>query len=560
MCGITGFFSPSGFPAQEATLLVRAMATAIIARGPDSSGEWVDGDAGIALGHRRLAILDLSAAGHQPMVSDSGRYVLSFNGEIYNHLELRAELGAHAWRGHSDTETLLAAIECWGVEATLKKSVGMFAIALWDRTDRFLFLARDRIGEKPLYYGWQGDVFLFGSELKALRSHPGFAPVVWPDALGLYLRHGYIPPPYSIYAGIHKLKPGTMLRLSANQAVGSPPLAAAYWSLAEVAVRSREHPFNGSDREAVTALDERLAAAVRLQMVADVPLGAFLSGGIDSSLIAALMQSSSSRPIKTFTIGFMDQKNDESAHALEVARHLGTEHTELFVTPDDALSVIPHLPAMYGEPFADASAIPTHLMSALARKHVTVALSGDGGDELFCGYSLYMSAARYWSVVSRLSPVARSVLTGIAGSIPRVRDRYPALKEVLGSTSEVELYRALVSQWPGIDPGVLEFDADLATRSSHERMAHFDAQTFLPGEVLCKVDRAAMSVSLETRIPLLDHRVVEFAYSLPPRMKIRYMRGKWILREVLDKYVPRAITERPKMGFNVPIGRWLRGP
>jgi asparagine synthase (glutamine-hydrolysing) len=570
------------------------MADAITHRGPDDSGVWMDEAAGVALAHRRLSILDLSPAGHQPMLSASGRYVIAFNGEIYNHLELREALTGIAWRGHSDTETLLAAFERWGIETTLKKSVGMFAIALWDRETHILTLARDRLGEKPLYYGWQNGVLLFGSELKALKAHPAFAGDIDRNALTLFLRHNYIPAPYSIYRDIHKLLPGTYWQigrdaLAAQRTQGELKI---YWSAREVAEAGQRNLFRGGDAEAVAELERLLGQAVGGQMVADVPLGAFLSGGVDSSTVVALMQARSSRPVKTFTIGFKEAGYNEAEHAHAVARHLGTEHTELYVTPQDAMDVIPSLSAIYDEPFADSSQIPTCLVSRLARSHVTVSLSGDGGDELFGGYNRYFWARNLWRKLGWMPRPLRAALAGVLTTLPpaswntafqkleqwlpiRLRYANPGDKlhkaaEILAVRSPEEIYLGLVSHWknpaqlvPGshepltllTDPGQ---QADLP--DFEHRMMYLDTVTYLPDDILTKVDRAAMSVSLETRVPLLDHRVVEFAWTLPLDMKIRHVQGKWLLRQVLYRHVPQSLMERPKMGFGVPIDQWLRGP
>ena len=609
MCGLTGFFQLGGFSAADAKAMATAMAQRIVHRGPDDGGVWADADAGLVLAHRRLSILDLSPAGHQPMLSTSERYVIVFNGEIYNHLELRRELEASnlhphprkereisfegggnvAWRGHSDTETLLAGFEAWGVEATLKKTVGMFALALWDRAERTLTLARDRTGEKPLYYGWQGDTFLFGSELKALKAHPAFRGEIDRDALSLLLRHNYIPAPYSIYKGIRKLPPGTYLHLLMGKREGEP---VHYWALREVAERGPAQPFAGSETEAVLALEALLLESIGLQMIADVPLGAFLSGGVDSSTVVALMQAQSSRPVKTFTIGFHEVGYDEAKHARAVARHLGTEHTELYVTPEQAQAVIPQLPALYDEPFADSSHIPTFLVSQLAKRHVTVSLSGDAGDELFGGYNRYFWATSIWRKLGRIPVPLRKMAASslsifstqawnrlyapVSGLLPlRLRvaqpgDKVHKLAEILAASSPEEIYRGLVSHWKhpaNVVIGATEPPTALTDRSSWpamhdfaQRMMYLDAMSYLPDDILVKVDRAAMGVSLETRVPLLDHRVVEFAWRLPLSMKIRQDRGKWILRQVLYKYVPKELMERPKMGFGVPIDSWLRGP
>lgn len=574
------------------------MARTIAHRGPDDSGLWVDEAAGVALGHRRLSILDLSPAGHQPMVSASGRYVIAFNGEIYNHLELRADLektnaggtAAMAWRGHSDTETLLAAIEAWGITATLKKCVGMFAFALWDCSERTLNLARDRMGEKPLYYGWQGREFLFGSELKALRAHPTFCGEVDRDVLALYLRYNYVPTPYSIYRNIFKLPPGAFATLAARDSPGVTPRLTFYWRVMDAAARSVREELD--DVTARDELDAILRRAIAGQQVADVPLGAFLSGGIDSSTVVALMQAQSSRPVKTFTIGFHEKGYNEAAHAKAVARHLGTEHTELYVTPEQAMAVIPRLPELYDEPFADASQIPTFLVAQLARQHVTVSLSGDGGDELFGGYNRYFWAARIWSglgfapyairtglaaALKSLSPAVWSRLFGMAGFMLPARLRYAnsgdklhKLAEILPARSPEEVYYFLVSQWKhpsqlvrgAIEPPTVLTTPEVwpALGNFASRMMYLDQMSYLPDDILVKVDRASMGVSLETRVPMLDHRLVEFAWRLPLRMKIRDGQGKWLLRQLLYRHVPKALIERPKMGFGVPIEHWLCGP
>ena len=569
--------------------MLRRMGEAIAHRGPDDSGVWLDAYAGIGLSHRRLSVLDLSPAGHQPMVSGSGRYVIAFNGEIYNHLDLRRQLGDRAWRGHSDTETLLAGFEFWGIEKTLQRAVGMFAIALWDRVDRSLILARDRMGEKPLYYGWQGDTFLFGSELKALKAHPAFQGEIDRDALALMLRHNYIPAPYSIYKGIRKLLPGTYLKLLMGKREGEP---VHYWSVRGMAERGQAQPFAGSEAEAVMALEAHLLESIGLQMIADVPLGAFLSGGVDSSTVVALMQAKSSRPVKTFTIGFHEEGYDEAQHAKSVARHLGTEHTELYVMPKEAMNVIPRLPALYDEPFSDSSQIPTLLVSEMARRHVTVSLSGDGGDELFGGYNRYFWATNIWRRVGWAPQPIRAALAGALTALPpsawnvvfrglsrflpvgwryaNPGDKLHKLAEILAVRTPEEIYLDLVSHWKQPTevvhgthepPTVLTDSAQWAGLQDFEqRMMYLDQMTYLPDDILTKVDRAAMGVSLETRVPFLDHRVVEFAWSLPLSMKIHHGQGKWLLRQVLNRHVPKELIDRPKMGFGVPIDVWLRGP
>lgn len=598
MCGLVGYLTPSSWAHHEAApALLARMADTIMHRGPDSDGHWLDAEAGIALGHRRLAIVDLSAAGAQPMQSASGRYVIAFNGEIYNHLELRADLekagDAPAWRGHADTETLLAGFDAWGVRATLERCIGMFAFALWDKKEQTLTLARDRLGEKPLYYGWQGSgdpaVFLFGSELKALHAHPAFQAGVDRVALALYLRHMTVPGGHSIYQGIHKLPPGSLLTVSR---AAPQPVIRAYWSGTKAAVRGVAQPFSGTAQEAVDALETLLKDAVRQQMMADVPLGAFLSGGVDSSTIVALMQTQSERPVKTFTIGFNEEAFNEAEHAKAVARHLGTDHTELYVTPQQAMDVISRLPSLYDEPFADSSQIPAYLVSQLARRHVKVSLSGDAGDELFCGYQRYIGTENLWrrlssipiplrhvaaNLVRTVPPAALNALGRCVGSAPRwarFGDRLHKGAEIVGSSSLEDLYRGMVSNWH--DPASIVIGGqepytiltglrpELKGLSNIERLMVLDLLTYLPDDILTKVDRAAMGVSLETRVPLLDHRVVEFAWSLPLQYKLRpegsSVITKWALRQVLYRHVPKSLIERPKMGFGVPIESWLRGP
>jgi asparagine synthase (glutamine-hydrolysing) len=589
------------------------MTDAIIHRGPDDAGVWADAELGIVLGHRRLSIVDLSPAGHQPMHSASGRFVLAYNGEIYNHLDLRAELeatgAAPCWRGHSDTETLLAAVEQWGLEATLRRTVGMFAIALWDRHERTLHLVRDRFGEKPLYYGWINGVFLFGSELKVLRAYPDFANPVCREALALYMRFTYVPAPRSIYRGIFKLEPGCLLSVYGQppKMMDLQPLRPAasmrgitlrrWWSMASVVEAGVNHQIV-HEEEAVTALEARLSDAVRLQSLADVPLGAFLSGGLDSSLIVALLQKQGSQPVKTFTVGFEEAAFDESPHARRLAQQLRTDHAEIFVTANEAQAVIRDLPIIYDEPFADSSQIPTHLVCRAARNHVTVALSGDAGDELFGGYNRYFWGARIWRWLACVPHPLRQALSSAIANAPisawdaagvplnailpgnrvvvRVGDRAHKLALCLrGVRSVDDLYRNLVSTWQ--DPAAVvlnDVNGALVEPPSglddplpvagvgigQQRMMYLDSMTYLPDDILCKVDRAAMSNSLETRVPFLDHRVAELAWQLPLSMKIRGNQGKWALRQVLYKYVPRELVDRPKAGFAIPVGEWIRGP
>ncbi len=565
MCGLTGFFGPER-PADEMRAIARGMSDAIVHRGPDDSGDFVDG--GLAFGFRRLAIVDLSEAGHQPMTSASGRYVIVFNGEVYNYESIRRELPAGVpFRGHSDTEVMLAAIEAWGLEAAVKKFIGMFAFALWDQRDRVLHLVRDRMGVKPMYYGFSNGTFLFGSELKALRRHPDFDATLDRDAIAAYLRFLYVPAPMSIYKAIRKQMPGTILTWKAGAL-----RTTTYWSAGAAAERGLAHRFRGNETEAADALDALLRDAVAMRMVADVPLGVFLSGGIDSSLVTALMQVQATQPVKTFTIGFTEGNYNEAEFAAAIAKHLGTAHTELYVTPQDALDVIPRLPEMYDEPFADSSQIPTYLVSAMARRHVTVSLSGEGGDEVFGGYRRYFEGQRVLRTFGRLPAPLRRALGGAIGAVPRAA--WQALlgrREPQAGTQMAKLARALrggdlyydvVSHWPN-DVVIGATPAPLASSpigDPVERMMHLDQITYLPDDILAKVDRASMAASLEAREPLLDHRVIEFAWSLPLEYKVRGGTGKRILRTVLDRYVPRELIDRPKMGFKVPIDSWLAGP
>ena len=582
MCGITGYLSRTTL-AREATAV--AMAARMTHRGPDAAGVWIDESAGIALAHRRLSILDLSEAGHQPMISADGRLVLVFNGEIYNHHALRAEVEAAGWsapwRGHSDTETLLAALQLWGMAGTLPRLNGMFAIALWDREERHLLLARDRAGEKPLYYGVAGGSILFGSELKALTVHPDWQGDIDRDVLALYLRHAYVPEPHCIYKGFHKLPPAHWVEI--NEGGISPPVC--YWSLAEVTQAPRR---NEAPETLVRELETRLMSAVGLRMEADVPLGAFLSGGIDSSLIVALMQAQASRPVKTFTIGFDVAGYNAAENAKAVARHLGTDHTELYLTPQDVLDVVPSLPHIWDEPFADSSQIPTLLLSKMTRQHVTVALSGDAGDELFCGYNRYAQGHSLHQKLRKLPAPLRRATAAMLQSLPAhaidrgvqylpKRWRYPALGDrlnklgaVLSCSDGADFYRAFISlfQHPddmvigATEPQTLLTDQGRwpALDDFRETMMYLDTLTYLPGDILTKVDRASMAVSLEARVPFLDHNLIEFAWSLPLSLKLRDGQTKWALRQVLERHVPRALIDRPKMGFGIPIEHWLAGP
>ncbi|TFC89822.1 asparagine synthase (glutamine-hydrolyzing) [Cryobacterium sp. TmT2-59] len=596
MCGIAGcvnLTTKSSTFAEDVT----QMTDAIVHRGPDSGGQWLDESFGLALGHRRLAVLDVSSAGSQPMVSADGRYVISFNGEIYNHPDLRSQLHkqglAPSWRSHTDTETLLACFNAWGIGGTLKATVGMFSLALWDRESSTLTLARDRMGEKPLYYGWQRDTFLFGSELKSLRAHPAFVGEIDRGALALLLRHNCIPAPHSIYRGIHKLLPGHYLSLpvvggKAPNEVQSHP----YWQMNDVVTAGIANPFAGSEAEAIDAVEGAVSASIRGQMLSDVPVGAFLSGGIDSSTVVALMQAQSSQKVRTYTIGSASAAYDESPQARAIARHLGTDHTEVVVQPEDALAVIPKLASMFCEPFGDSSQIPTFLVSQLAKREVTVALSGDGGDEIFGGYNRYLSARKVWSRMAKLPIPARAgaaralqtlsppmwdslfrqarVLLPDKYQIAYPGDKAHKLAGVLTAPDNATFYRRLTSHWQ--DPASVVVDAVEpptaftqseswpATDSFEHWMMAMDSKTYLPDDILVKVDRAAMANSLETRVPLLDHRVVELAWRMPLALKIRNGEGKWLLRQVLYRHVPEELFDQPKMGFGIPLGDWLRGP
>lgn len=584
MCGIVGLWRFAGANEELLKQAARRMNDTLAHRGPDDSGIWADGEGGIVLGQRRLSIVDLSPAGHQPMQSACGRYVITYNGEIYNSPELRREL-AHrniAWRGHSDTETMVEAIAAWGLQAAVEKFIGMFAFALWDRKTRSLSLVRDRFGIKPIYWTCVSGKLLFGSELKSIVAHPDFVARIDRGALASYMRFAYVPAPASIYAGVSKLPPGHILvARSADDIVQSQ-----FWNLREIAARGLTKAQEDlADAEATDALDGLLRDAVRRRMVADVPLGAFLSGGIDSSTVVALMQAQSTRPVQTFTISFGERGYDESGYAREVARHLGTDHTEMRVSPNEARDVIPKLPDMYDEPFADSSQIPTYLVSRLARQKVIVALSGDGGDELFAGYERYRWASaiahkmRFWP-----APICRwtqAMLTGFSGGrwdrllrlLPLgayTGNKARSVCDMLALCDPGQLVRHAMTTWG--DPGqivpraeelrTLLWDRSVETTfpSLTERMQILDALTYLPDDILTKVDRASMAVGLEARVPLIDHRVAEFAFSLPARMRVRGDESKWLLRQVLYQYVPRHMIDRPKMGFGVPVGNWLRGP
>jgi asparagine synthase (glutamine-hydrolysing) len=569
MCGITGFWLGSETTEEAMTAWGEAMTGTLRHRGPDDGGLWVDASSGIVLAHRRLAIVDLSPAGHQPMISQCGRYVIVFNGEIYNHVAIRRELEKEGQRlaGTSDTEVLVNACALWGVERTLPRLNGMFGFALWDIANRTLTLARDRLGKKPLYYGWAGNTFLFASELKALCCHPAFNGQIDHRSLALFLRLGYIPAPHSIYRQIGKLRPGHFLTVSTPQRQASQQ---PYWCIKNAVEQAKQTPFTGTLPEAADELHELLSDSVRLRMLADVPVGAFLSGGIDSSLIVALMQAQSTSGVKTFTIGFEEHGHNESEFASQVADHLGTEHTQLCLTSAQAREAIPLMATIYDEPFADPSQIPTFLVSKLARQQITVSLSGDGGDELFGGYDEYLLGGRRWRVLQSLGP-ARAVIRYCIKGVNSVTDgRFLKLEQLSQLTTPEALHEFQASRWRSpsdLLTGTVEYQSVFTETSSWavpmghiERMMYVDLAGYLPEDVLTKLDRASMATSLEARVPLLDPRLVEFAWRLPFDFKIHNGEGKRILRSVLARYVPRHLFERPKMGFNLPLAQWLCGP
>jgi asparagine synthase (glutamine-hydrolysing) len=584
MCGIAGLL---GWRSDDPQAAVESMTAALRHRGPDDHGHWIDAELNVALGHRRLSILDLSAQGHQPMLSRSGRFVMAYNGEIYNFQDLRSDIeaaaGGWSWRGHSDTEVLLAAMETWGVRSAIERTVGMFAIAVWDRQGRELWLARDRIGEKPLYYGRLGEAFAFASEPKAFVAIAPSRLEIDRDAVAEFMQFGYVPAPRTIYRGIGKLNAGCLVRVTAASVAGA---SERYWSLdtGEHAELTRTLS-TADDAAAIGMLDGHLSRAVGQQMVADVPLGAFLSGGIDSSLIVALMQARSARKVRTFTIGFSEAAFDEAPFARGVAQHLGTDHTELYVAPADAAAVIPKLPLIFDEPFADSSQIPTSILAELTRKQVTVSLSGDGGDELFAGYPRYIFAQTLWRRIQSMPGPLRGLVARTLRAVPpRTMDnlltvapmlaargvsghRLMRLSQLLGARTFGESYVRLVSQWQPEDGLVAGASVrrdvpawPAGSGSGLQGMRRWDLAQYLADDILVKVDRSAMHASLESRAPLLDHRVVEFAFALPDRMLVRDGEAKWLLKRLLDRYVPRALIDRPKAGFGLPLAEWLRGP
>lgn len=590
MCGLTGFWDFKRSHPSPLQPIVQAMSARIQERGPDSAGDWCDEALGLALGHQRLAIVDLSPAGHQPMVSASQASILAYNGEIYNAAELRKELVAlgSVFRGHSDTEVILEACERWGVLETCQRLIGMFAFAFWDRKNQVLSLARDRLGIKPLYYGFHRGIFFFGSQIKIFQAHPNWKPILNKQALVSYFRFGYVPSPLSIFEGIQKLPPGNVLYIDQAHALSQTITLERFWDLQKIASAGQQNPYSFSDIQAIDALDALLQDAVKRRMIADVPLGAFLSGGIDSSTVATFMQSSSNRPIQTFSIGFQEAGYNEAQHAAMVAKHLGTEHHELYLSSHETLGIIPQIPKFFDEPFADSSQIPTFCVSHLARQHVKVALSGDGGDELFAGYNRYVTSKRIWGNLRPLPYGLRHLFArGIFALSPQSWDRvlsclptawnYPQMGDkvhkfanILAAKNRQMFYKTLVSHWQ--DPASLVNNTTENSvypwSESEDLFAHYpmieslqlmDTLTYLPDDILTKVDRASMAVGLEARVPLLDHRLVEFAWHLPMRFKIRNQQSKWLLRQVLARYVPAYLIDRPKMGFGIPLDHWLRG-
>lgn len=594
MCGISGFYSKASSLSED---IISKMSQALKHRGPDNSGVWINKNSGIYFGHQRLSILDLSDAGHQPMQSQSSRFIITYNGEIYNHLDIRKELERNnfkiEWKGNSDTETLLEAINFFGVEQTLSKIEGMFAFGLWDQKMNRLFLARDRLGEKPLYYGWQGvgdnKVFIFGSELKALKVHPEFRGNINRDAISLQLRHNCIPAPYSIYKDIYKLQPGHFLELKESDLKKKISTKSKnYWSLSEIAISGNNSQFNQCEEEIEKNLEKNLQLSVKKQMISDVPLGAFLSGGVDSTLIVALMQSQAAHPVNTFTIGFDQDDFSEARYAKKIARHLGTNHRELNVTPNQVIETIPKIPSIYDEPFSDSSQIPTFLISQFANQNVKVALSGDGGDELFCGYNRYMMSTTFSNLQNYTPLILRKILAGTINSISprnwnRISKVLPGLNKhlnfgekihkfanVLKTKSLQDYYYTLCSHWQNPDKVLIDVDepkttlkkliSELDGLNIQQQMMVMDSITYLSDDILVKLDRAAMASSLETRAPFLDHKLIEHVWKIPHSLKIKNGKGKFILRQILDRYVPNALTERPKMGFGIPLAEWLRGP
>lgn len=586
MCGIAGYWDlKTRHNTEQMSGTVTRMRDQLIHRGPDGADNWIDAGNGIAFGHRRLAIVDLSEHGKQPMISANQRYVMMFNGEIYNHQEIKQQLIASGlapnWRGHSDTEVALAAFEAWGVESAVQQFTGMFAIALWDQQQKLLYLIRDRLGEKPLYYGWVNNNLLFGSELKSLKVHPDWQQSIDPQAVSLMMQYNCIPAPFTIYKDIFKLEPGKILVINSQGSMQTIP----YWELRKVAQQAK---LAIGANEAVDLLEQRLGQAVKQQMVADVPVGAFLSGGIDSSTIVALMQANSSSSVRTFTIGFEEAAYNEAEQAKAIAQHLGTEHTELYLSAEQTRAVIPAMAKYYDEPFADSSQVPTYMVAQLTRQHVTVSLSGDGGDELFAGYNRYSWVPQIWRRIAFLPQPLRQLLSKLMCALPPAQwdklfkimqpllpaiarqrnpgDKLHKLARVISAPSARAIYHQLVSHWYGAEalgstnPQLIDLTKEIADQTLVESMMYMDTQRYLPDDILVKVDRAAMAVSLETRVPFLDHKVVELAWSLPMNLKIHNGQSKWLVRQLLQHYVPEDLYDRPKMGFGVPIDQWLRGP
>ena len=593
MCGITGFISPY-LSKNNFKQNISCMTNKLEHRGPDDEGIWFDADSGVALGHSRLSIVDLSSAGHQPMISGCGRYYIVFNGEIYNHKSLRKKLSDSInWQSHSDTETLINAISQWGLKKTLSKLLGMFAFAIWDRKQHKLTIVRDRLGEKPLYFGFNGKTLLFGSELKAIEAFPGESLNINKDSLEQYLRYGYVPAPYSIYKGIYKLSPGNFIEFSLEDVKAkSIPKSLKYWSLTSIIKKHQTKEFLGSDIEATNQLENLLKKSISGQLLGDVPLGAFLSSGVDSSTVVSLMQTQSSNPINTFTIGFKEFGYDESESAKEISSFLGTNHCELFLTPKDALNIIPRLPTIYDEPFSDVSQIPTFLISQFASNNVKVCLSGDGGDELFCGYSRHIAGPRILRILKNIPFKLRNIISNFIQKIPpskwddfyyaceiflprHLRINLPGIKiykisDLIKYETLYEIYLSLISSWSSPHEIILdkndnkEFEdfefSNIKLKDPFHQIMCMDTLNYLPNDILVKIDRAAMASSLETRLPLLDHRVIEFAWKTPLNMKLKDNQSKWLLRQVLKRYLPDNLIEGPKKGFSVPIAQWLRGP